>query len=276
MHLRSSAVVPESGRFCRRAVQQGSALVGVVHLPASFVPREGVAYLWHQDAGTVGVLPEPLDDGLSLSAQAVGVGDLVRQPTWRTPVDPAVHPVRFLAAFPETNGWVVVGPSPHPVDPQQPDHQWWDIGEQGRMKAVEAPPECNGMALGQILTEHAVWPDRQGVLHTVSQLFSPWRQHLLNYQRLLAQAARDPAVSAELEQTVARSPVFSQLSIGRIDRDYCRYLANREDRGLLRIDGPQSESNRAAEAPALQACFDSLFQPNEGTAEPPRARRALR
>jgi hypothetical protein len=237
--LPSQRASPASGRLCRRALREGEAIVGVLHFPCDVDIQEGAAYLLIQAGSALTMVRQPLELGLPEHLQSYGAGDLLRAPIWRQSNIPGGIMVRFIAAFPENNGWAVYGASNQSPGPDAPDHAWFDVGSPGTANPIDAPLEASGLAMSQLLTS-PVWPDASGAIHSLSQLQSPWRRHYHDYHLLLASAARDETISAQLEARVAKHPRFAQLNIGRINRNYCAYLAELEYRGELVVDGPMS------------------------------------
>lgn len=236
----SHLVQPQGGRLVRRAVSDGSAWAGVLHLPLDFVPEEGRAYACQITPAGLALSPIPVSGPLTEQEITYGAGDLLTRPIWPRPAVPEAMSVRFLSAFPESNVWTVFGPSPVQVESQAASHVWFDIGPTGQLTEIEAPYDAQGEGFGQLLTNHAVWPGRKGELYSVPQIHSATRPHYLAYHQLLAQAGRDPDISDTLEDTIARHPVFRHFSVGQIDRMFCAFLAQMEDEGLLEIDRPYS------------------------------------
>ena len=250
----SLAVTPQGGRLCRRALLKGSILVGVLHFPPGFNPIEGACYVLTQAPEGLRLSLLPLDQGLPERMQSAGVGDLLQEQIWNKTLSPEVMTVRFLEAFPKDGIWTVYGASLHSLPEADPAHAWFDVQASGELKAIAAPFAAAGTGIGQMLSSYAVWPDRKGDLYTLPQLQSSWRPHFLAYHKLLISAARDPDVAANLEATVRNSKVFREISIGRIDREYCAFLAHLDDHGLVGIDAP-----RTAEAFAHRSAVGDDF-----------------
>jgi hypothetical protein len=267
------------GRLCVRHLKDGDAMVGLLHLPAGVVPIEGAAYLLIEKDQQLRVAPEPLDQGLAPACQASSIGELCTAPIWSKTVDAHTRVVRFFAAFPETNSWTVVGPSSH-ADPQAPSHSWFDVDANGRKQPMAEPFESNGLALGQLLTNHPVWPDAHGKGHTLPQMSSAWRQEYFRYHQLLVQSTHDPELDANLEKVIARDPAFSEISVGRIDRDFCRHLANLDAQGLLVLDAPQSVDFHRRQNAAVGNLVESLIgrqdKADQANAEDAVTRHSLR
>lgn len=238
-------VIPEGGRLCRRALREGSALVGILHLPEGWSPEEGVCYALSLDSTGVAVDPTAVSPAFNPSRECMGVGNLLERPIWNKTTDPRVLPVRFIQAFPEDNAWTVYGASHHPLPENHPTHAWMEVLPRGKLKALPAPFDAAGSGIGQMLSSHPVWPNRRGDLFTLPQTQTPWRAHFLNYHRLLVQAACDPEVSRTLETTISKSPIFREINIGRVEREFCSYLAELDARGLLTLECPQSAAEFA-------------------------------
>lgn len=258
----SSTIRPQGGRLCRRATTSGSALVGIFHLPRQFVPLEGASYALEITNSGLQLDPTALSGPLEESLQSFGVGDLLARPIWNRSQDPSVQAVRFIEAFPQDNAWTVYGPSHHQLGDDAPVHAWFDIDTYGAPTAIPPPFDAAGSGIGQLLSSHPVWPDRQGVLHTLPQIQSSWRPHFLAYHQLLADSVLDADLNDNLEHAIAQSPIFRELSIGRVDRMYCQYLATLKANGLLTIDAPQTAHQFTQRAELVAKAFrDSLAPP---------------
>jgi hypothetical protein len=244
-----------AGQVCTRALKDSTALVGVLQLP--FTPIEGAAYLMLEGNESLQIVPEALDSGVPAECGSYGVNALLRQAIWpkTTRVDARV--VRFVEAFPDTQHWVVFGPGAHAPAPEAPTHRWQAIDGAGRLLDIPAPMEARGLAVGQILTTEAIWPDAHGTLHAMSEHLSEWRGHYHRYHLLLAQSTRDPEVNRTLETTLLQDPHFREISLGRIDREYCAFLAGMEDRQALLPDRPRS----AAELARQNDISDAVIRP---------------
>lgn len=234
----TSAFPVLAGQLCTRTLAEGTVQVGLLQLPPGFVPQEGVAYLLVEDQRRLFVQPRPLTEPMDESQGPSSISDWVHRPIWpRTGVNFA-RPVRFIEAFPESNHWAMVAPSHHDAPAGQPAHLWQTL-KNGRLETIPAPMEAQGLGLGQLLTLHPVWPGPDGERYTLSQHPARWRPGYLRYHQLLARAAREPTVDQTLETTIAQDPELRNLSFGKVDRQYCAFLAALEDKGLLTMDGPR-------------------------------------
>jgi hypothetical protein len=263
-------VLPEGGLLCHRCVSGGQAWVGVFHLPPEFVPVEGVLYGMRLGKDQVTLSPQPLGHPLDEYDQFCGIGDLMRRPIWAGTPDPTELTVRFLSALPQENTWSVYGISRHPLPDDAPNHSWFAVHAQGRLAFQDAPFDATGEAVGSLLSSYPVWPSRTGTLYSFPQLQSSLRPHYHEYHQLLAQAARDPAVDATLENTIASNPQFRQLSLGRVDREYCQYLAKLQDAGLLAPPAPRTQQELDAEHAVLR----DLMSPAQTSPSPPSSSRS--
>lgn len=239
----SAQVFPVAGRICRRALADGEALVGLLHFPDDFAVVEGAAYVMMWQGGQLSIARAPVDPGLPAQYESYGIGDLLQQQIWRKTATPDAMVVRFVQQFPDSNGWAVYGASSHRPPAGALSHSWFDIDLDAGIKSIPAPFEANGMAISQLLTSVPAWPDIDGVPHALSQTQSPWRDHYHRYHQLLVSAARDPEVEAGLQAKIHADPHFCHLSIGRVDRAFCAYLAALDDEGMLVKDGPRSEQD---------------------------------
>jgi len=254
-------------------VSQGAAWVGVLHLPADFVPVENVAYAMVLDDNDLRVVPVALDQGLDVherfSRTSHGIADVVTQPVWPKPADPRAVTVRFLTAFPEANAWSVYGVSQFPVKNDGPSHLWLAITA-GRLEEIDAPMDATGMGLGQILTTHPIWPGPDGQGYTLSQTPQTWRKAWHDYHLLLADAADDETKFNALPATLASTPRVRDLVMGRPERAFCRYLARLREADELTEDVPQNAEVRARREAILRRVFQ---EPESTEGEPARTRR---
>lgn len=258
----SPEVAPQGGRVCRRATTGGSALVGILHLPQQFIPLEGASYALEFTPSGLRLDPTALSGPLDERMQSFGIGDLLARPIWNRSQDPNVQAVRFIEAFPQDNAWTVYGPSHHQLGADAPVHAWFDIDTCGTPTSIAPPFEAAGSGIGQMLSSHPAWPDRQGVLYTLPQIQSSWRPNFLAYHQFLADSVSDPDLNAKLEQVIAQSPIFRELNMGRVDRAYCQYLATLKANGLLTIDAPQTAQQLIHHAELVSKAFgDSLDTP---------------
>lgn len=228
------------GRLCIRNLGEGNALIGVLQLPPAMVPIEGAAYLLMENRQQLLLAPTPLDQGVPEWLRNETMPELMQAAIWTKTTTRDSRVVRFFPAFPESNHWMAFGPQLHEGQKNLPSHQWFDVNAQGEKKAIEAPVEGNGLALGQLLTMCPVWPNAEGTLHTLSQSPSDLRTRFYRYHHLLARSVNDPNLDARLETVIRDDPALVGLNVGRIDRAFCAYLAQLKAQGLLIMDAPQS------------------------------------
>lgn len=238
--------IPISGLLCQRKLRSGSALVGLLELPSSFIPVEGVAYALVMEGEAVRVLPQALDEGLekhpATQEKALGIGDILVKPVWPTPIETTVYPVRFMTAFPKNNFWTVYGATHHDAPDSFPNHLWREIKD-GSIRKVEAPFDASGMGIAQLLTVKPVWPGPNGEKYTLPQTPMAWRPHWLRYHKLLAKAAYDDEMYQSLGHRLGKDEKFRQITIHKPDRLFCQYLARLQDKGLLVEDAPRTAAD---------------------------------
>jgi len=253
--MSTSTVSPVSGRLCRRSLSQGQALVGVLTLPADFTVEPGRSYLL-VDTGTSFRLAElPFEDPLSDENIHYGIDGLLRSTVWRGVTAPEAMTVKFLDAFPQDNTWVVFGASNVPLPKDAPSHAWWDIGPKGQRTPIEAPVDAVGQTMGQLLSFYPLWPDARGELYALPKLYPATRELYQRFHELLVASTKDPDLDATLEASIARQPEFHILSMGRVDRDFCRYLAALDAIGGMTLDRPRN----ADELRAYEALHDQAM-----------------
>jgi len=233
-------ITPDSGRLLIRHLAEGAVLVGVLHLPPEVTIVEGAAYALRFDGCGVALAPEPVAGPLPVE-HGWAVSDWLAGHAWFRSTDPMVLTVRFVAAFPESNGWVVCGATPWSLAASRRDaggHSWSDVRD-GVLTALEPPCDARGMAVAQVIAQVAVWPDAVGEPHRLSQVMSAWRPVLLQLHQLLAQAGRGVLTLAQARERIHEDQALRHVGAGALDPTYCRYLALLEDRVGLRLDAPE-------------------------------------
>lgn len=230
--------IPSTGRICIRTTSSGRCLVGVLHLNPGVIVEEGPTYALSLDPKAAWL--SSLDNPVVLSEQqkSWGVGDVMTRPVWNTFSDDNVWSIRCLEAFPDSNIWTVYGV--HPKSFGGPTHAWLDINN-GVTTPIAPPLDAAGMGIGQILTQDAVWPGPNGVLHSVPQIHAPWRTHMHHYHQLLSSSVTNPKVRKMLSKIIASDIHFRELSISQPDPEFCRFLANLESLGGLVMDTPKTK-----------------------------------
>jgi len=233
---------PKSGRLLvRQTPNHCAALVGVLHFPAEFAIAECAAYLMVMHEGRIVVATDRLDEGLPDHLKGSGISGLLRAEAWYRCRTPSAMTVRFLQAFPESNGWIVaaaLAQEPPNVEFDSTGHAWFDVTV-GALRELSPPVDMRGLSIGQALTQNPVWPDGEGRPHSVPQIESLARQAYLRFNTLLARHG-----AGELSETQVReafdldTDLISHIGYYRIDKPYCKYLAGLAALGLLKLDAP--------------------------------------
>ena len=240
-----SSVAPISGRLCKRKLDAGQALVGVLTLDKMFTPVPGVAYLMFEYDGGIGLATEPLDKGLDKYHQHSGIASLMIDKIWHRTTHPAGIVVRFLEAFPDENIWTVYGVSSHKAPNDQPTHAWLEV-KGDKTNKIPPPYDARGDSIDQMLNSHAIWPGPSGKLYSLPTITPLLRQTLFDYHKLLAMAARDERVNDTLEAIIRSDPRFCELNASEVNREFCEYIRQKDDAGLLAIDKPHTEEELQA------------------------------
>lgn len=242
---------PLQARLLVRQLREGAALVGLAFFPKEMCIKEGAAYLLSLRAGRMEVITQALDDGIPEECAAYGLSGLLNAPVWYRTTHPEFVTVRFVAAFPDQNGWSFAGAStaaiPN-VDADSSGHAWFDVTSgSGHLQPIEAPVDAMGMALAQTLTQCAVWPSLDGALYSVPQIEAEWRPDFLRNAKLLASVGRGEMAATDYYQTVRGDRRLRQVaSWGEVDRDYCKYLARLETLGGLALMAPSRQDELQA------------------------------
>ncbi len=256
---------PIRGRYISRLLRGGTILAGVVHFEPDVRIREGAARLLVLRDDVFALGAHDLDDGVPEGAgyEGAGLGQLASCAVWQRQGGIGMFTVRFVSAFPESNGWSFVAVSPFPFETRQMDaagHAWWDA-HGGEVVPCVAPIDARGKAIGQLLTDHPIWPDAGGAPHSVPQLETRWREPMLEVQRLCSRVGRGELSPADCSALLRERPELKACAPGSIDLDYCRFLATVErDYGLELIASRTAEAHALRAAQLSQALDAALFQ----------------
>jgi hypothetical protein len=247
----TTAFRPQLARVLVRQLHEGAALVGLAFFQKEMRIKEGAAYLLSLRAGRMEVVTQALDDGIPDECAAYGLSGLLNAPVWYRTTHPEFVTVRFIAAFPDQNGWSFAGASAAAIPNINADssgHAWLDVaGGDGRLQPIDAPVDARGMALAQTLTQCAIWPSLEGALYSLPQIEAEWRPDFLRNARLLASVGRGEMEPADYTQTVRGDRRLQQVaSWGEVDRDYCKYLARLEALGGLTAMAPSRQDELQA------------------------------
>lgn len=235
-------ITPQAGRIViRKLADANSALTGILHLPASFVPTEGAAYLATMFDGELRVYDDPMDSGINEDLEGYGIQAVLMSRTWRATSTPNSTVVRFIGAFPETNSWTFFGATVQPLaDPELYDksgHAWFDV-EEGRMRPLALDVQAQGRQVAQLLTNLPIWPDRNGVLHTLPAIETSYRQAYYEHSMLMARYGAGEIDRDALNALVRADPKIFKIRTSYIDEDFCAYLAHLRDAGGILVDAP--------------------------------------
>lgn len=260
--------------MCQRALDQNHAMVGLAAFGPEFSPEEGAAYLLDMRDGQPMLYLTPVrgaEDVLDPD-YAMGAGDMLQAPIWPGTTHPDIRVVRFLQAFPEQNRWTMLSASNHPLTPPGVSHVWQRTDAHGRLERVEPPFEANGLAISQILTNHPVWPDANGVGHTLPALMSSDRAAFLRYQEHVAEAAGQPAALKALRTTFRSDPTLFRVQSGEIDPRYADYLRLLKEHDLLDLNRPYTAEDLAGRADLVKQVMTPRPE-TESTSTPRRSPR---
>ncbi|WP_425953244.1 hypothetical protein [Ralstonia pseudosolanacearum] len=252
---------PLSGRLAIRHAGEMFALVGVLHLPPAFHVVEGAGYLAMILGDSLEITDEMVDRGLPKEVEGFGIEDALRSSCWPGTSVPGTLVVRFFKAF-EGNGWVVFGPSKTPLLPAwafQRGHAWLDV-RAGRLTQIAAPVEVNGSTCSQILSDHVLWPDANGVLHSLPTRESAWRSVYTRNAMLLASLGAGEITDQHYKDVVRNDPQLFHIRSLSIDHEYACYLARLRFLGGISDIGPATaEQHERRQRLASQAIEEVLL-----------------
>jgi hypothetical protein len=261
--LQQIAVQPVSGRLLARQLPEATeVLVGVVHLPADFVPKEGALYLAIYAEGRFYVTPSTIDDGLPDEIQGFGMENALRANCWRKTNAVGTLTVRFMEAFPEQNGWTLYGASNQPIFPPsryERGHAFFEL-DNGALNLLPAEENVHGHTMSQLLDSRAIWPDANGVMHSVPTHESAWRPVYHEYAVLRARVGAGEITREELHAAVAANERLSKIrEYGNPDMAFYDFLAARHAAGDLQPERPmRAEEIEQRERGARRAILSSI------------------
>lgn len=255
-HPAPTAVLPLSGRLIARQLAGGQeVLVGLLHLPPAFTPREGALYLALINEHGIGLVPDVIDADFPDEMQGAGMTGALRATCWRQTAVAGALTVRFVEAFPESNGWCIYGPSERALLPEgcyHRGHAFLEV-QHGALATLTPPEGLHGITPAQMLDMLPLWPDASGVMHIVPTMEARWRPAYFAHSLLQAQYGAGEITAEQLKQAVEDDPRLRQIVYGRPDLEYCRYLAARRAAGGLQPQRPMTAQQQAEhEAVATQ------------------------
>lgn len=234
----------------REMSRNASALVGIVHLSPAIAPVEGALYLVTLRQGQFEVASGPLGEGGLEPEQEGDVTAALLSRCWRGTSVPDTLTVRFLSAFPDSNGWVLYGASQQPLVELAPrdasGHAWLGI-ESGATSALGPVANGAGLSTAQLLSTLPVWPDAAGVPHVLPTMSQELRADYHEYSKLLARHGAGDITRAELESAVKTDPLLYRVHGFSVDFSYCQYLAQLSDAGGLPLHGVRSLAQYTAD-----------------------------
>lgn len=252
---------PVAGRILVRALRDATIVVGVLHFRSDLEIVEGAAYAMRMEGDEVALEAARLDDGVADEFDGTGLGQLATCPVWYRHSAPETMTVRMVKAFPDSNSWSVVAVAPHPVAFGQTDdagHAWFDV-HNGHCDQITPVIDAVGTALSQLLTQYPIWPDVAGVLHSVPQIPTAWRESQHRATMLLVQVGRGEINSSDYLDIVRRDPRLSRHAARVPDPEFCRFLAVMErNHGLDPVCATPADAHARREALAERCLTDML------------------
>ena len=233
-----------AGRVVLRKVGGGeTALVGIFHFEPAFKIVEGASYLLHLQESGVSVYSNVVDPEVPADLAAFDIGYHLTAPIWRKPAVDGVLVVRFILQWPATNSWLVYGCAPaSPVSDDKysaTGHLWLEQDANG-LRSIVAPAEGMGLTMAQMASDLLVWPDAQGVFHTLCCIPTNWRADYLAYNKLQVSLGRGHITRFEFKSHIYNDDRLFFLQTNP-NEDYLRYLVRLDDLGGIQEAAPYSE-----------------------------------
>lgn len=261
-------IVPDSGRLAVRNFSSGaSAVVGILHLPPEFIPEEGASYLMY--LSDRGVALEPDQVGKPLPAEYAGnsINNTLVGNFWHKTSVPGTLTVRFTSAFPDENGWTVYGAANQVLFPAEryssTGHVWCNV-RAGNVSQIEAPACDTGITAGQLVRDNVVWPNRAGVLYSLPDIDSAWRQPFLDYALVQARYGAGEISRDEMTSLVRADPKLFQVRSGMPDEQYCKYLALLREAGGIELMRPLTAEESQEKSFRAASLVRQLIEQDEG------------
>ena len=252
-------ITPIAGRFVARPVSAGHVvLAGVLRWPTAFVPREGALYIAQWTDEGLQLHPTPALAELDREFRSHDLASLLTAPVWPRTRDARVFGMRFVSAFPELNQWTfaaVTGALDVAADDTA--HAWYDV-DGARCVPIAAPVDARGEAIRGLLQGRAIWPGPDGMRWTVPTMPAWHRPVYARYHRVLAQVGRGTCTPADAHAAVRRDPEMFELCAGRIDEDFCRYLAQLDESEIDASGAPVREDALRTREQSLDVLVRSL------------------
>lgn len=234
---------PASGRALIRQTSAGFITLGVMHFDqdCGFKPEEATGYPLVFDQNGITVSHEQLDSSLSAGYEIDTITEWAELPRWRSS-SREMHPlmqvntVRFTQAFEHGYAFVSVsGEDPFKAFEgiHRPDHSHYivDIAQGHLLPGPTAGigtngSAFNGQALGSLLDGNCIWPDAQGVLHTLPKLTVAGREKFDRLREIdcqLITGSIDASAAAQLRMNLGEMGT-SQVQKDSTWREYFKLL----------------------------------------------------
>lgn len=238
---------PLSGRMMIRQVAPEKnasdpiLIIGILHLPADFVPVENASYLLEFNEGNLHIIAHRLDENKAADnihrypQMPIDINSAMHSFDWPVPRPANMMPIRFMKAFPEDNGWTCYGISSRNIfrnfDLDSNGHGWLDI-DSGAIQKINAPTSERGKQPSQILRE-PVWPNVDGVLYALATIESSWRETYHQLSLIYASYGEGEITRDEMTAQLKANPRLENIRQSWVDQEYCRFLAELKKKGEL-------------------------------------------
>lgn len=244
-----------------RNPSEGLLCLGVLSFGSDFTPIEGAAYYLVSVDGAWLVIAEPIDSGLDAMHESAGLSALAKASVWyRTPYSGCLC-ARFVLGGENGNTWTFLAAAQEKINlfENGEGHAWFDVS-QGEAARIEPPIDATGLALGQILNDHAVWPDVDGVLFAMPQTHSKWREPQYRLSKLRAALGSGAIDSATYRARIDACSTLRELHpFGMPDMDFCRTLASIDAADGIAIEKPLSGAQLAMRHHRMQSALQEVL-----------------
>ena len=181
---------------------------------------------------------------------------------------------RFIEAFPEQNGWLMMSMfKAQPLwlerfpDAMKSCNAWFDI-KNGKLAPIEGPVNATGESLSSLASRHVIWPDRNGVHHTLCANEAQWREDYFRQASLFADVGEGLISMEEARSQIEKDKRLSLIETQIPDANYVRFLAALRAAGGLSKMQPMNKANFEEHRKRLESAMQALWASRPPSARP--------